>query len=122
MAERDSIGVGCFIEPLAALDDFGAEIAKMRDWPAEVCDPEPKEDRKHFQKERCPLDGIVLLCVPIRTSSLWWRQRGKLRDVGNAERLFDASDLRHGVFKSILAELLMLDCLEQLAHFVELMR
>jgi hypothetical protein len=45
LAERDNIGVGRFVEPLAALDEFGAEIAKMRDWPPEACDPELAEDK-----------------------------------------------------------------------------
>jgi hypothetical protein len=43
------------------------------------------------------------------------------RNVGDAKRLFNASDLRYGVFKPVLAELLMFDFFELLAHLVEFM-
>jgi hypothetical protein len=54
LAERDDIATGRFIEPLAALHEFGAEITQMRYRPAEARHPEPKEHPKHFQKGATP--------------------------------------------------------------------
>src|SRR6185503_21149702 len=49
LAERDDVGVGGFVEPLSPRHELGAEIAEMRDRPAEARQPEAeegKEDRK----------------------------------------------------------------------------
>jgi hypothetical protein len=43
LAKRDDIGIGRFIEPLPALDEFRAKVGKMRDWPAEARDPKPQK-------------------------------------------------------------------------------
>jgi hypothetical protein len=37
LRQRDQIGIRLFVEPFAVLDEFGAEIAEMRDRPAEGC-------------------------------------------------------------------------------------
>ena len=39
LAERDNIGVGSFVEPLAALDEFGAEIARCAIGPPKLVTP-----------------------------------------------------------------------------------
>ena len=77
LAERDNIGVGSFVEPLAALDEFGAEIAKMRDWPAEACDPEPRKTQSTSRND--PRADVRVASTPVltRTSRLWRRRRGK---------------------------------------------
>ena len=121
MAERDDIGVGRFIEPFAALDEFGAKIPQMRDWAIKTRHPKSKEHPKHFEKERRSFEGVASMSALIMASRLRRRGCGESRNVGKAERLFDMRDLRHGVFKAVLAELLTFDFLELVAHFVELM-
>jgi hypothetical protein len=49
LAERDDIGIGRLIEPLSALDEFGAKVDKMRDRPTEARRPELEEGPKYFR-------------------------------------------------------------------------
>ncbi len=39
-----------FVEPFAALDEFGAVIAEMGDRPAEARQPEAQKDAKHLRR------------------------------------------------------------------------
>src|SRR5580700_8781736 len=43
LTKRDDIDVGGFIQPLAPLDELGAEISQMRDRAAEAREPEPEK-------------------------------------------------------------------------------
>ena len=44
LAERDQVGVGRLVDPLAAVDVLLAEVAEVRDRPAERGQPEPRGD------------------------------------------------------------------------------
>jgi len=119
LAERDDVGVSRFIDPFAALNEFGAEIRQMRDRSAEARQSEAQEHPEHFQKGTSSLRGRGPGFGAHKGSPL--RRRGReLGNVSDSERLFDLCDLRHRVLEAVLAELLMLDFLEKVAHLVEL--
>ena len=82
LAERDDVGIGRFIKPLAALDEFGAEIPKMRDRAAKARDAQSKERQKHFEKAR----PFGRLHVAIRA-----HQVSRLRGGGAVNRAMSAT-------------------------------
>src|SRR4051794_18933013 len=49
-----------------------------------------------------------------------WGRRGELREIGQAKHLFNLADLFDGILIAVLAELLVLDVLEPLAHVAKL--
>ena len=54
LAERHEIGEIPIGHPAAAFDELGAEIADMRDWPAERSAAEAEENQKDFQNRSSP--------------------------------------------------------------------
>ena len=50
LAQRDDIGIAVLVEPFAALDAFGAEIAEMRDRPAKAGQTEPQKGPEYFDR------------------------------------------------------------------------
>jgi hypothetical protein len=48
LAERDDVGIGCFIEPFAPFNELLPEISKMRDGPAEGGQAELQECEKNL--------------------------------------------------------------------------
>nr|WP_253203948.1 hypothetical protein [Methylosinus sp. KRF6] len=93
----------------------------MGDRSTEARHAEAQEYSKHFQKR------ATLRRMRRGNAGAHWaspfrqRRRSKLRYIADPERFLDVRNLRDRVLEAVLAELLMLDFLEQLAHFVELM-
>ncbi len=50
LGEADEVGIGAFVEPGAPDNEFVAEIAKMRDRPAERGEAEPEKDAQDFER------------------------------------------------------------------------
>ena len=50
LAEADKVGVGVLVQPAAPLDKFGAEIADMRDRPAEAAYPHFRESEQDLER------------------------------------------------------------------------
>ena len=48
LAQRDEVGIGALVEPAPALDELGAEVAEMRDRPAEAGQPQSQEGCEHL--------------------------------------------------------------------------
>ena len=48
LAQRDDVGVAAFVQPFPALDEFGPEVAEMRDRPAERCEAQFEEGGENF--------------------------------------------------------------------------
>src|SRR5208283_1928123 len=59
--------------------------------------------------------------VPSSTPDRGWRRRCELTQVGQAEGRFDGADLFHRIIEAVFAEHLMLDVLELIGQFVELL-
>jgi hypothetical protein len=49
LTQGDQINVCLVVEPLASDDVLVAEVAQMRDWPAEGRQPQARGHRQHFQ-------------------------------------------------------------------------
>lgn len=127
-----------FVEPFAALHELAAEIAEMRHRAAEAGQPEAQKDAQDLEEgppaafagllgvadgghPSAPFAGAATRDAEIRLPlCLWRRRRGELREVGEAERLFDPLHLSDGVFETVMPELLALDVLETLAHLAQL--
>jgi hypothetical protein len=52
LRQRDEVGVGLLVEPFAALDEFGAEIAEMRDRPAERSQTKAEKNAEYLAQTR----------------------------------------------------------------------
>src|SRR5436309_9617597 len=61
-----------------------------------------------------------MACYPMPALRLWRRRRGELRNICKAQAALDRADLLDGIFKTVLPELLVLDVLKFIVHFVEL--
>ena len=54
LAEADEIGIGVFVQPAAAHDEFVAKIADVSDRPAEAGDAELEEGKQNFERRTGP--------------------------------------------------------------------
>jgi hypothetical protein len=50
LAERDDIGIARLIQPMAALDKFGAKIAQMSHRSAKARKPQTEKNKQDFKK------------------------------------------------------------------------
>ena len=54
LAQGDKVGIGAFVEPGAPYDELLAEIAEMRDRPAEAREAQLQEDAQDFESRTTP--------------------------------------------------------------------
>jgi hypothetical protein len=74
LAERDQVGVAAIVQPAAPLDKLAAEIAQMRDRPAERREAKPDKCSQDLQRRAF---GRRAGCGLVRYGATCWRRTSR---------------------------------------------